>query len=140
MSKKRRSDYQVGYKNPPRATQFKPGQSGNPNGRPKGKAMTFAESIEKELQATIIANEGGTPRRMSKLQAIAKQQTNKALRGDHKATELLIRAVEPRAFEQIDNLSPVLREMRAIHERHRSTDRSGEQAANDSNRVEDAEE
>ena len=36
--------------------------------------MTFAESIEKELQAKTIANEGGTPRRMSKLQAIAKQQ------------------------------------------------------------------
>ncbi len=102
--------------------------------------MTFAESIEKELQATIIANEGGTPRRMSKLQAIAKQQTNKALRGDHKATELLIRAVEPRAFEQIDNLSPVLREMRAIHEHHSGTDPSGEQPADDSNRVEDSEE
>ena len=139
MRKKKRSNYQVGYMKPPRATQFKPGQSGNPNGRPKGKAMSFAESIEKELQATIIANEGGTPRRMSKLEAIAKQQTNKALRGDHKATELLIRAIEPRASEQVDNLSPVLREMRAIHERHRGAEQSGDQAADDPNRNEDAE-
>ena len=29
-------DYSVGYKKPPKETQFKPGQSANPNGRPKG--------------------------------------------------------------------------------------------------------
>lgn len=28
--------YKVGYKRPPEATQFKPGVSGNPHGRPKG--------------------------------------------------------------------------------------------------------
>ncbi len=30
------ADYDVGYGRPPEATQFKPGRSGNPNGRPKG--------------------------------------------------------------------------------------------------------
>ena len=29
-------EYDVGYKKPPKRTQFKPGQSGNPRGRPKG--------------------------------------------------------------------------------------------------------
>ena len=29
-------DYAVGYGRPPKATQFKPGRSGNPRGRPKG--------------------------------------------------------------------------------------------------------
>ncbi len=29
----------VGYKNPPAATQWKPGQSGNPNGRPKTESL-----------------------------------------------------------------------------------------------------
>ena len=28
--------YEVGYGRPPQAAQFKPGQSGNPKGRPKG--------------------------------------------------------------------------------------------------------
>ncbi len=28
--------FEVGYKKPPRETQFHKGQSGNPNGRPKG--------------------------------------------------------------------------------------------------------
>ena len=29
-------DYDVGYARPPKATQFAPGKSGNPKGRPKG--------------------------------------------------------------------------------------------------------
>jgi hypothetical protein len=37
MRKKRRpsGDYEVGYGKPPKHTRFKPGQSGNPKGRPK---------------------------------------------------------------------------------------------------------
>lgn len=34
--KKKRGDYEVGYGKPPRHTQFQPGQSGKPSGRPKG--------------------------------------------------------------------------------------------------------
>jgi len=30
---------EVGYKRPPKATRFKPGQSGNPKGRPKGTSI-----------------------------------------------------------------------------------------------------
>lgn len=52
----------VGYKKPPRHTRFKPGQSGNPNGRPR-KKVTLAESIQKELNTRITVNEGGKQRR-----------------------------------------------------------------------------
>jgi hypothetical protein len=31
-----KSTEKVGYKNPPKNTQFQPGKSGNPAGRPKG--------------------------------------------------------------------------------------------------------
>lgn len=34
-NKENQKDYEVGYKRPPREHQFKPGQSGNPKGRPK---------------------------------------------------------------------------------------------------------
>jgi hypothetical protein len=42
-------DYEVGYKKPPKATQFKPGQSGNPAGRPKSKPA------DKRLEALLTA-------------------------------------------------------------------------------------
>jgi hypothetical protein len=45
-------DYQVGYGKPPKHTQFKPGKSGNPQGRPKG---------TKNLKTDLIA-EGRCPR------------------------------------------------------------------------------
>lgn len=122
MNKEKDSAFPVGYKKPPRHTRFKPGQSGNPTGRPKKKATTFAESIEKELNASITISEGGRRRRITKLQAIAKQQTNKAVNGDLKATELVMKAVEPRQLELMDNLTPVLHEMRAIHAKHDADD------------------
>jgi hypothetical protein len=42
-------DYEVGYGRPPIHTRFKPGQSGNPAGRPKG-AQNFATEIAAELK------------------------------------------------------------------------------------------
>jgi hypothetical protein len=35
-AKRKRSDYEVGFGRPPKSSQFKPGKSGNPLGRPKG--------------------------------------------------------------------------------------------------------
>lgn len=115
---KEKSEFPVGYRKPPRHSRFKPGQSGNPGGRPQKKATTFAESIERELNTRITVNEGGRQRRITKREAIAKQQTNKAVIGDLKATALLMKAIEPRQFDFTDNLSPVLSEMRAIHAKH----------------------
>lgn len=122
---KERLEFPVGYRKTPRHTRFNPGQSGNPSGRPKKKSTTFAESIERELNTFITANESGKQRRITKLDAIVKQQTNKAVTGDLKATAFVMRAVEPRQFDPIDNLSPVLSEMRAIHAKHELANHNG---------------
>ena len=37
-SKAEVSNYRIGYAQPPKHSQFKPGQSGYPKGRPKGRA------------------------------------------------------------------------------------------------------
>jgi Family of unknown function (DUF5681) len=54
----------VGYRRPPRNRQFKPGQSGNPTGRPKG-AKNFATALAEELDAPITATENGKRKTIS---------------------------------------------------------------------------
>lgn len=122
---KNESGFSIGYGKPPRHTQFQPGQSGNPQGRRRKKATTLVEMIEKELNTMITAHEGEKRRRMTKREAIAKQQTNMAVKGDLKAMALLLKALKPRESEQAEELSPILQAMRAIHAKHEATDQDG---------------
>lgn len=98
-------EYVVGYRRPPRHTQFKPGQSGNAYGRPRRK-RTFAEAVQKEVNRSIIIEEGNQRRKVTKLDAIVKRTTVKALNGDAKATELIVKALDPRQSSPTDELSP----------------------------------
>lgn len=79
-----KSDYPVGYAKPPQATRFKPGQSGNPKGRPKG-AKNFATIFEEELETRIPVTENGKRKKITKRRAAVKQIVNKAVGGDVKA-------------------------------------------------------
>jgi hypothetical protein len=83
------SKYPVGYKKPPRHSQFKPGLSGNVKGRPKG-SKNFTTVFEEELRAPIEVTENGKRKRISKRQAIVKQTVNRAASGDPKATSILL--------------------------------------------------
>ncbi len=85
-------DDEVGYKKPPRKTQFKRGQSGNPRGRPKGSRNLKAELAE-ELQEQIRIKEGGAPRRVSKQRAMLKSLAAKAVQGDARSATLLTNLV-----------------------------------------------
>ena len=79
----------VGYGNPPRAHQFKPGQSGNPRGRPKG-TLNLATDLAAELGEQISVRENGHTRRISKQRALVKSLMSKALDGDVRATTALL--------------------------------------------------
>lgn len=80
-------DYEVGFGKPPKAHQFKPGQSGNPKGRPK-KARRhksseemrreFMRAAEQEIALTL----NGRKQKVPAIQAIHQQLIAKALKGD----------------------------------------------------------
>lgn len=82
-------DNKVGYKNPPKSTQFKPGQSGNPKGRPKG-LKNLSTDLKDELEEKIVVTEGGKTLELTKQRAMLKTLMAKALKGDTKAANSLI--------------------------------------------------
>jgi hypothetical protein len=87
--------YEVGYKKPPRHTQFKKGQIANPWGRPKG-AKSLSTLVDEALSAQIDLTIGRRKIRTSKRDAMVKQYVDKALRGDMKAFAMLVK-LDPKA-------------------------------------------
>jgi hypothetical protein len=80
----------VGYGRPPKRTQFKPGQSWNPRGRPK-REETLGTIIMEELSRKVrVTNEKGEPVRLSYFQVIAKQIIHKATKADLAAIRLYL--------------------------------------------------
>ncbi len=80
----------VGYRNPPRTTRFKPGRSGNPRGRPKG-AKNLKTIIERELNRKVVIRDDRGRRSVSKSEAVAMQLVKKALEGNDKAIQILLK-------------------------------------------------
>ena len=50
-------DYEIGYGRPPKQTRFKPGQSGNPKGRPRGRKNVHT-ILEETLYRPVTITEG----------------------------------------------------------------------------------
>ena len=91
-------DYDVGYGKPPKATQFKAGQSGNPKGRPGGTRNLKTDLLE-ELNQKVQVTVGGRILSVSKQRAMLMRASEKALKGDMRAIELLAKL----AFQHLDD-------------------------------------
>jgi hypothetical protein len=85
----KKKDYEVGYGRPPKNTQFQKGISGNPTGRPK-KSLDFDHELIKESLSLITITDNGQRKRISKIQGITKQLTNKALTGSGQALRIYL--------------------------------------------------
>ena len=86
---RRRQKKPVGYGSPPVEHQFRPGQSGNPKGRPKGRKSidgVLSTWLDKMVDITV----DGRKTRTSVMDAMVGAQVNKALKGDAKATIFLL--------------------------------------------------
>jgi hypothetical protein len=122
MTKKKDKEYSVGFRKPPRHTQFKPGQSGNPHGRPKRK-NSVADVIQKELHARVAIVNDGKRRTVPMQVAIIKQLLNLAAKGDSKVFGNLMKALKLHQAEGGDNLATLVQEFRAVHEQDMEADR-----------------
>jgi Family of unknown function (DUF5681) len=95
------SEDAVGYKRPPKNHQFRPGQSGNPNGRPKG-LRDFKTDVREELGETITFREGRGDVVISKQRALIKRLVTSAIGGDTRAITTLM-SFCARAFADDDH-------------------------------------
>jgi len=85
-------DFEIGYGKPPKATQFKKGQSGNPKGGKKAEAIEDVRIvIENVLAEQTKVRDGGKVRTVSKLEAIMQAQRANALKGNAKAVRTLFK-------------------------------------------------
>ena len=92
----RPASYEVGYAKPPVATRFKPGQSGNPKGRPKGaknKRPALHEERMKDIildeaYRTITVRDGDRNVTVPMAQAIIRSLAVNAAKGQHRAQRL----------------------------------------------------
>ena len=82
----------VGYCKPPKHTRFKPGQSGNPKGKPRGSGGLRTE-LRSELGELVTITENGKSRRIPKRRIVIKALTAKALKGDVRAAEKIMQLV-----------------------------------------------
>ncbi len=87
-------DYEVGFGKPPKETQFKKGQSGNPRGRPKGSknSATVAHAV---LNEKITIHENGRQKVITKREALVKQLVNRSLQGDLGFLRLVVTHILP---------------------------------------------
>lgn len=107
--------YAVGYGKPPKNTQFKSGQSGNPKGRPR-KNTTFKEDVEAVMRSKITVTEDGKALKITKSRAIAVQHIHKAMQGHLGSAKFVVQSTQSDPSEQHDNLPPLLEE---FQERYR---------------------
>jgi uncharacterized protein DUF5681 len=87
--KQPRGDYPVGFARTPDETRFKPGQSGNPKGRPKG-ARSHKRLVEEVFFEPFPVTEGDRNRSMPALQIVLKRLRNRAMKDDLKAALAVI--------------------------------------------------
>lgn len=83
---------QVGYQQPPNATRFRKGQSGNPRGLPKNRRREIP--YDTVLGQMVTIREDGRERRVTAAEAFLLQLTQKGLAGDSAATRASLDAIE----------------------------------------------
>jgi hypothetical protein len=78
----------IGHKRPPSKTQFKPGKSGNPRGRPKAK-VDMSTALNKAFNDKVVVT--GLGKSLTGMEAFVQSILHRALQGESKAIPELLR-------------------------------------------------
>ena len=103
---------EVGYKRPPVHSRFKPGQSGNPTGRAKGR-RNLKTMFNQILNEQVSLRDGSEVRQVSKMEAVLRRVVVDAVKGDQRRMATEFRLAEPTGHFD-DPANPVTRIERVI--------------------------
>lgn len=93
-------EQKVGYRQPPSSTRFKPGQSGNPKGRPRNRHRDIP--YDAILGQMVTVREDGRERRITAAEAFILQLTQKGLAGDSAAARASLGAIEQARSKRVE--------------------------------------
>ena len=88
-SNRKTEDEKVGYAKPPKNSQFKPGQSGNPKGRPKG-SRGLKQVVRAALDDEVPVSIGGETVNKTKREMVVLRLIQKAVAGDVRAIDSIL--------------------------------------------------
>ena len=98
-------DYKVGYKRPPKFSQFRKGKSGNPMGRPRD-SKSLKRAMIDESNTKLDIKDNGEIKRLTKMEAFVKRLWNDALNGDARAMAQVLKYCDRFDHEDADEMEP----------------------------------
>jgi hypothetical protein len=83
-------EYTVGYRKPPKSSQFRKGQSGNPGGRRRPVVTNANTALAHVLSRRVTVSDEGGESQMSELEALMRDLVNKARAGNTSCLKLVL--------------------------------------------------
>jgi hypothetical protein len=101
-----KESYEVGYQRPPKHSQFKPGQSGNPKGRPVG-SLNVNTLLKRAITKKVTVREGEKTRQMPVVELMFQTHTTKAAKGDPRSATFIVNAISKGGLWSEEGTGPV---------------------------------
>lgn len=86
-------DYEVGRGKPPKEHTWKPGQSGNPKGRPK-QPRTIGEALIQAFSEKAFMNINGKAKKTTKMEMFGRVVVNDAIKNDKQSRNIIMRVYQ----------------------------------------------